>query len=89
MKKIIWHNNMIHKVTKKKFFTIPWSKVPLSLPAPKRECGIFGLSMMKNCVRNMGIKRATSEHMFATLAFGSGGNSHVLWTGHFFTSLIV
>ena len=46
-------------------FTIPWPKVPLSFPAPKRECGIFGPFMMKNRIRNMGIKRATPEHMFA------------------------
>ena len=69
-------------------FTIPWSKVPLSLPAPKRECGIFGPGIMKNRIRNMGIKRATSKHMFATLAFGSDGNLQVLWTGQLFTSLV-
>ena len=32
----------------KYLLTIPRPKVPLSLPAPKRECGIFGLGMMKN-----------------------------------------
>ena len=55
-----------------RFFTIPWPKVPLSFPAPKRECGIFGPSIMKNRIRNMGIKKATPrimpssapEHMF-------------------------
>ena len=71
------------------FFTISWPKVPLSLPAPKRKCSIFGPSMMKNRIRNMGVKRATPEHMFATLAFGSGGNLHVLWTSQLFTALVV
>ena len=28
--------------------------------------------IMKNRIRNMGIKRASPEHMFATLAFGLG-----------------
>ena len=36
---------------------------------------------MKNRIRNMGIKRATLEHMFANL--------HMLWTGQLFTSLAV
>ena len=66
---------------------MPWPKVPL--PAPKRECGIFGPGMMKNRIRNMGIKRATPEHVVATLTFGRGGNLHVLWTGHLFPSLVV
>jgi hypothetical protein len=44
-------------------FTIPWLKVPLSLPAPKRECGIFGPGMVKNRILNMGIKRTTPEHV--------------------------
>ena len=69
--------------------TIPWPKVPLSLPAPKRECGTLGQGVMKNRIRNMGIKRATPEHMFATLGFGSGVNLHVLWTDQRFTSLLV
>ena len=48
-----------------RFFIILWPKVPLLLPAPKRECGFFGPGIMKNRIRNMGIKRATPEHMFA------------------------
>ena len=43
------------KVVRNILFTIPWPKVPLSLPAPKRECGIFGPGTMKNHIRNMGI----------------------------------
>ena len=62
-----------------RFFTILWPKVPLLLPAPKRECGFFGPGIMKNRLRNMGIKRATPEHMFAIHAYGSGGNLHLLW----------
>ena len=54
------------------FFLPSGSKVSLSLPAPKRECGIFGPGMMA-----------------LTLAFGSDGNLHVLWTGQLFTSLVV
>ena len=46
-------------------FTILWPKVPLLLPAPKGECGFFGPGIMKNRIRNIGIKRATQEHMFA------------------------
>ena len=60
------------------FHTIPWPKVPLSLPGPKRECGNFGPGMMKNRIRNMEIKMTTPEHMFGTIAFGSGGNLHAL-----------
>ena len=41
-----------------------------------RMYGIFGPGMVKNSIRNTGIKRATPEHMFATLAFGSGDNLH-------------
>ena len=37
----------------------------------------------------MGILKATPEHMFATFAFDSGVNLHVLWTGQLFTSLVV
>ena len=52
-------NNTLDILT---FFTrVPWSKVPLSLPAPKCEYGIFGPHMMKNRIRNMGIKRATPD----------------------------
>ena len=65
----------------KSLFTMPQLKVPLSLPARKRECGIFGPGMMKNRINNMGIKRDTPQHMFARL--------HVLWTGQLFTSLVV
>ena len=68
------------------FFIIPGPKIPLSLPAPKREYGIFGPGMMKNRIRNMGIKRASPEHMFNTLA--SGGNLHVLWTGQLLSPLL-
>ena len=74
------------------FFTIPWPKVPLSLPALKRECGIFGPGMwpanvvpifgpgmMKNRIRNMGVKRATPEHMFTTRAKGERFTRALNW----------
>ena len=67
----------------------PYPGVSLSLAAPKRDYGIFDLDMMKNRICNMGIKRATPEHMFAILAFDSSGNLHVLWTGQLFTYLAV
>ena len=37
-------------------YTIPWPKVPLLLPAPKRECCIFGTGIVKNSIRNTGVK---------------------------------
>ena len=51
------------------------AEVPLSLPAPIRECGIFGTGMMKNHVHNMGIKRATTEHVFAMMVASGLTNS--------------
>ena len=41
------------------FFTVPWSKVQLSLPAQKCKCGIFGPGMMKNRIRTTGVKLAS------------------------------
>ena len=64
-------------------------KVPLFLPAPDRKGCIFGLARQKNRIRNTTINKATPEHKFSTLAFGSGGDLHVLWTVHLFTSLVV
>ena len=37
-------------------FTIPCPNVPLSPPAQKRECGIFGPGMVKNSIRSTGVK---------------------------------
>ena len=81
-------NFVILMISRNIFFTIPWPKIPLSLPAAKRECGSFGPGMKKNRIRNMGIKSASPEHMFSTLAFGTGGNLYVLCTGQLFTSLV-
>ena len=79
-----------HFFCDKMFFTIPWPKVPHLLPSTILECGIFGPGMMKNRIRNMGVKRATPERVFVTLTFGSGVNYlHVLWTSQLFTSLLV
>ena len=43
------------------------------------ECGIFGPSMVKNSIRTTGVKLASPYLMFATPAFGSGGNLDALW----------
>ena len=61
------------------------AKVPLSLPAQKRECGIFGPGMGKNSIRTTGVKLASSHLVFATLASGSG--LHEIWTVQVFSSL--
>ena len=55
-------------------------KVPHSRPAPKRKYGIFSLNVRKNSIRSTGVKLASPQLVFATLAFGSGVNSHELWT---------
>ena len=44
---------------------MPWPKVPLSLPAQKREYGIFGPGMVKNSIRFTGVKLASSNLVFA------------------------
>ena len=54
-------------------FTIPGPKVSHSLPAQKRECGIFGPGMVKNSIPSTGVKLASPCLVFATLTFGSGG----------------
>ena len=69
------------------FFATPWPKVPHSLPAPKRECGVFSPGMAKNSIRTTGIKLASPQLVFATLAFGLGGNLHEIWTVQVFSSL--
>ena len=62
-------------------------KVPHSRPVPKRKYGIFGLDVRKNRVRSTGVKLASLQLMFATLAFRSGVNSHELWIVQVFSSL--
>ena len=60
---VVWKNSIRYTGEKvillKSLINIPWPKVPLPFPAPKRECGFFGPSMIKNRICNMGIKRAT------------------------------
>ena len=85
--KIISLNSLIFIEMRKYFFTIPCPKVPLSLPAQKRECGIFGPGMVKNSIRSTGVKLASPHLVFATLAFGSGGNLYEIWTVQDFPSL--
>ena len=55
-------------------FTIPWPKVPLSLLAQKRECGIFDPGMVKNSICTMEVKLASPHIVFSTDAFGSVAN---------------
>ena len=62
-------------------------KVPHSRPAPKRKYVIFGLDVRKNSIRSTGVKLASPQLVFATLAFGSSVNSHELWTVQVFSSL--
>ena len=69
------------------YFPHTGPKVPHSRPAPKRKYGIFGLDVRKNSIRSTGVKLASSQLVFATLAFGSGVNSHELWTVQVFFSL--
>ena len=61
-------------------------KVPHSRPAPKRKYVIFGLDVRKNSIRSTGVKLASPQLVFATLAFGSSVNSHELWTVQVFSS---
>ena len=46
MKSVIIYDH--YQILKISFFAIIWPKVPLSFPAEKRECGIFGPGMTKN-----------------------------------------
>ena len=59
------------------FFTILWQKVSLSLPTEKHECGIFGPYGEKYYTQHRD-KEGHLKHMFASLAFGSYVNLHVL-----------
>ena len=69
------------------FFAHTGPKVPHFRPVQKRECCIFGLGVRKNSIRSTGVKLASLHLVFATLAFGSGVNSHDLWTVQVFSSL--
>ena len=81
---------IFYKLVKKKVtFHHTLGESTLLRPAPKRKCGIFGPGIMKNRIRNMGIKRATPHGDKEGLAFGLGSNLHVLWTGQLFISLVV
>ena len=55
-------------------------KVPHSRSAPKRKYGIFGLDVRKNSIRSTGVKLASPQLVFATLAFDLDANLHELWT---------
>ena len=68
----------------KSIFAIPGLKTPHSRFGARRECVTFGQGVAKNSIRTTGIKLASPQLVFATLAFGSGGNLHELWTVKFF-----
>ena len=61
--------------------------MPLSLPAQKRECGIFDPGRVKNSIRFTGVKLASPHLVFDTLAFGSGGNLHEISAAQVFIDL--
>ena len=63
---------------RKKIFPHTGPKLPHSRPAQKRECVIFCLGVRKNSIRSTGVKLASPHLVFATLAFGSGGNLGLL-----------
>ena len=60
-------------------------KVLHSRRAQKPECGIFSLGVKKNSMRSTAVKFASPHLVFITLAFGSGGNLHELWTVEVFS----
>ena len=61
-------------VTSSSIFPHTGPQVPHSRSVQKRECGIFGIGVRKNSIRSTGLKLVSPHVMFATLAFGSGGN---------------
>ena len=63
-KKIFDLEYFLHSHTN--IFATPWTKMPHSLPALKRECGVFGPGMAKNSIYTTGIKLASPQLVFAT-----------------------
>ena len=55
-------------------------KVPTARPAVQAQSSYFRLTMMKKSIRSTGVKLASPHLVFATLSFGSGGNSDDMWT---------
>ena len=62
-------------------------KVPTVRPAVQAQSSYFTLTMTKKSIRSTGVKLASPHLVFTTLAFGSGGNLHELWTVLVFSSL--
>ena len=85
----MFFNSVFHSCFLKIYTRFPHTgpKVPHSRPAPKRKYGIFGRDVRTNSIRSTGVKLASPQLAFATLAFGSGVNSHELWTVQVFSSL--
>ena len=69
------------------FFIIPGLKIPHSRFGARSESGTFGQGMVKNSIRTMNGKLASTQLVFTTLVFGSGGNLHELWTVQIFPVL--
>ena len=62
-------------------------KVHTLRPAVQAQNSYFTLIISKNNIRSTGVKLASPHLVFATLAFGSGGNLHEIWTVQVFSSL--
>ena len=56
-------------------------------PAVQAQSSYFTLNMTKKSIRSTGVKLANPNLVFATLAFGSDGNLHEIWTVQVFSSL--
>ena len=63
-------------------------KVHTLRPAVQAQSNDFTFTITKNSIRSTGVKLASSHLVFATLAFGSGGNLHEIWTVQVFSSLV-
>ena len=62
-------------------------KVPTVRPAMQAQSSYFTLAMTKKSIPSTGVKLASPHLVFVTLAFGSGGNLHEIWTVQVFSSL--
>ena len=78
--------NCVRYSIEKVIFRHTLLEVPLSFPAQKRECDIFGPGMTKNSIRTKGIKLTSPHLVFATLALGSGDNFLKVWADQVFSS---
>ena len=68
-------------------FTIPWPKVPLA-PGSEIRMWYFQPGYDETSYTQHGDKEGHPIAYVTNLAFGSGGNLHMLWTVQLFTSLV-